>query len=132
MHPSVHPAPLAASSAHTGTGFLRKMKKCSALCVKNLVNLCTRICSISSACFILMLTRTLLTEGSTSTRSSWFRETVRGLRTTSGEVLASISGTLCRSEACEAKLERESAAVRVCRTQERYGRRDCDCVRLVL
>lgn len=74
-----------------------------------------------------MLTRTLFTEGSTSTRSSWLRDTVSGFSTTSGEVLASISGTLCRSEAWEAKLERESAAVRVERTQDRYGRRDWDC-----
>ena len=110
----------------TGTGFLRRMKNASALCVKNLVNLCTKMCSISSACLIRMLTRTLLTDGSTSTRSSWLRDTVSGLRTTSGDVFASISGTLCRSDACEAKFERESAAVSVDRTQERYGRRDCD------
>ena len=99
--------------------FLRRMKNASALCVKNLVNLCTRMCSISSACFIRMLTRTLLIEGSTSTRSSWFRDTVRGLSRTSGDDAASISGTLCLSDACEAKLERESAAVSVDRTQER-------------
>jgi len=110
----------------TGTGFLRKMKNASALCVKNLVNLCTNMCSISSACLILILTRTLLTDGSTSTRSSWFRDTVSGLRTTSGDVFASISGTLCRSEACEAKFDNERAAVSVDRTQDRYGRRDCD------
>lgn len=71
-----------------------------------------------------MLTRMLFTEGSTSTRSSWFRDTVRGFSTTSGDVLASISGTLCLSEACEAKFESERAAVRVERTQDRYGRRD--------
>lgn len=100
------------------------MKNASALCVKNLVNLCTRICSISSACFIRMLTRTLLTEGSTSTRSSWLRETVRGFSSNSGEVWASISGTLWRSLAWEAKFESERAAVRVLRTQERYGRSD--------
>lgn len=103
----------------TSIGFLRKMKKGSALWVKNLVNLCTRMCSISSACFIRMLTRTLFTDGSTRTRSSWFRATVNGLRMSSGEVFASISGTLCLSLACEAKLERERAAVRVLRTQER-------------
>jgi hypothetical protein len=109
------------SSPHqpTSIGFLRKMKKGSALCVKNLVNLCTKICSISSACFIRMLTRTLFTEGSTRTRSSWFRATVNGLRMSSGEVFASISGTLCLSLACDAKLESERAAVRVLRTQER-------------
>lgn len=110
----------------TGTGFRRKMKKASALWVKNRVNLCTKMCSISSDCFIRMLTRTLFTDGSTRTRSSWLRDTVSGLSSTSGEVFASISGTLCRSEACEAKLDSESAAVSVCRTQERYGRRDWD------
>lgn len=73
-----------------------------------------------------MLTRTLLIEGSTSTRSSWLRETVNGLSRTSGDDAASISGTLCRSDAWEAKFERERAAVRVDRTQERYGRRDWD------
>jgi hypothetical protein len=44
----------------------------------------------------------------------------------SGDVLASISGTLCLSLACDAKLERERAAVRVLRTQERYGLSDWD------
>jgi hypothetical protein len=110
----------------TSIGFLLRMKKGSALCVKNRVNLCTKICSISSACFILMLTRTLFTDGSMRTRSSWFRDTVNGLRMSSGEVRASISGTLCRSLACEAKLERERAAVKVLRTQERYGLSDWD------
>jgi len=108
----------------TGTGFLLKMKNASARCVKNLVNLCTKMCSISSACLIRMLTRTLLTDGSTNTLSSWFRETVSGFSRTSGELCASTSGTLCRSEACEAKLERDRAAVRVERTQDRYGRSD--------
>lgn len=53
------------------------------------------------------------------TLSSWFRDTVSGLRINSGEVRASISGTLCLSLACEAKLDSERAAVRVLRTQER-------------
>ena len=95
----------------TFTGFRRKMKKDSALCVRKRVNLCTRICSISSACFILMLTRTLLTLGSTQTFSFSFRAIVSGLSSTSGELCASISGTLCRSEAWEAKFESERAAV---------------------
>lgn len=43
---------------------------------------------------------------------------------TSGEDFASISGTLCRSDACDAKSESERAAVSVERTQERYGRSD--------
>lgn len=91
--------------------FLRNMKNASALCVKNLVNLCTNMFSISSACFILMLTLTLLMLGSISTFSFSFRETVRGFRRTSGELAASISGTLCRSEVCDAKFDRDSAAV---------------------
>ena len=96
--------------------FLRNMKNASALCVKNLVNLCTNMFSISSACFILMLTLTLLMLGSISTFSFSFRETVRGFSRTSGELAASISGTLCRSEVCDAKFERDSAAVRDERT----------------
>ena len=92
------------------------MEKASALCVKNLVNLCTKMFSISSACFILMLTLTLLMLGSMSTFSFSFRETVRRFNRTSGELAASISGTLCRSEVCEAKFDRDSAAVRDERT----------------
>lgn len=53
------------------------------------------------------------------TRSSWLRDTVNGLRMSSGEVRASISGTLCLSLACEAKFESERAAVSVLRTHER-------------
>lgn len=63
-----------------------------------------------------MLMRTLLIDGSMYTRSFSLRETVNGFRMTSGELAASISGTLCRSEACEAKLDRESAAVSEVRT----------------
>lgn len=105
-------------------GFLRKIKNASALCVKNLVNLCTRIFSISSACLILMLIRTLFMLGSMRTRSFSFRATVRGFKRTSGEVWASISGTLWRSEVWDAKLERQSAEVRLERTHWRYGRSD--------
>jgi hypothetical protein len=61
------------------------------------------------------------------TRSFSFREMVSALSMTSGDDAASISGTLCRSEACEAKLESERAAVREERTHCRYGRRDWDC-----
>lgn len=100
----------------TLTGFLLRTKKASALCVKNLVNLCTKICSISSACFILMLIRTLLMLGSIRTRSFSFRATVNGLRRTSGEVCASISGTLCRSEVWDEKFDKQRAAVREDRT----------------
>ena len=54
--------------------------------------------------------------GSIKTRSFSFLEMVRGLSKTSGEVWASISGTLCRSDVCDAKLERQSAEVREERT----------------
>ena len=83
------------------------------------MNLCTKMFSISSACFILMLTRMLLILGSIKTFSFSLRETVNGLRRTSGELAASISGTLWRSDAWDAKFERESAAVREERTQRR-------------
>lgn len=100
----------------TLTGFLLRTKKASALCVKNLVNLCTKICSISSACLILMLIRTLLMLGSIRTRSFSFRATVKGFRRTSGDVCASISGTLCRSEVWDEKFDKQRAAVREDRT----------------
>lgn len=114
---------------HTLTGFLRRMKKASALCVRKRVNLCTRMCSISSACLIFILIRTLLMLGSIRTLSFSFLDTVRGFSSTSGELAASISGTLCLSEACDAKLARERAAVSDERTHWRYGRRDWDCRR---
>jgi hypothetical protein len=116
------------SVLQTFTGFLRKIKKASALCVKNLVNLCTRMCSISSACLILMLTRMLLMLGSIKTRSFSFLATVSGLRRTSGDVCASISGTLCRSEVWDAKFDKHNADVKDDRTHCKYGRRDWDCV----
>lgn len=75
-------------------GFLRRIKNDSALCVKKRANLWTKMCSISSACLILMLMRTLLIEGSMRTRSFSFRAIVRGVSRTSGDVCASISGTL--------------------------------------
>ena len=110
----------------TFTGFLRRMKNDSARCVKNLVNLWTNMFSISSACFIRMLTRTLFTLGSIKTFSFSLRATVNELRSNSGELAASISGTLCRSEVCEAKLQTASAAARDDRTHCKYGRSDCD------
>jgi hypothetical protein len=87
------------------------MKKGSALCVKKRVNLCTKIFSISSACLIFMLMRTLLMLGSMYTLSFSFLDTVNGFKRTSGELAASISGTLCLSDVCEAKFDRERAAV---------------------
>lgn len=110
-------------------GFLRRMKKASALCVKKRVNLWTRMCSISSACLIFMLMRTLLMLGSIKTRSFSFLDIVRGFSRSSGELAASISGTLCRSDACDAKLDRVRAAVSDERTHCRYGRSDWDCAR---
>lgn len=78
--------------------FLRRMKNASARCVRNRVNLWTNIFSISSACFIFMLTRTLFILGSIKTLSFSLRDMIKGLRRTSGELAASISGTLCRSD----------------------------------
>jgi hypothetical protein len=66
-----------------------------------------------------MLMRTLLMLGSMNTLSFSFRDTVSGLRSTSGELAASISGTLCRSDVCEAKFARDRAAVREERTHWR-------------
>lgn len=83
------------------------------------MNLCTRMCSISSACLILMLILTLFMLGSMRTRSFSFRATVKGFSKTSGDVCASISGTLCRSEVCDAKLERQRAEVKEERTHWR-------------
>lgn len=73
-----------------------------------------------------MLTLTLFTLGSIRTFSFSLRATVSGLRRSSGEVAASISGTLCRSEVWEAKFDTARAAVRDERTHWRYGRKDCD------
>lgn len=69
--------------ARTCTGFLRSTMKLSALCIMNRVNLWHRMRSISSACFILMLRRIELTEGSMRTRSFSLREMVSGLSSTS-------------------------------------------------
>ena len=121
---SNHKVQTGSGTQHTFIAFLRRIKKASALCVRNLVNLCTRISSMSSACLILMLTRTLFTDGSMRTFSFSLRETWSGFRRTSGELAASISGTLWRSDVCEAKFERASAAVKEDRTHWRYGRSD--------
>lgn len=67
------------------TGFLRRITKDSALCIRNLVNLCARIRSISSACLILILILIELIEGSIRTFSFSFREMVRGRRMISVE-----------------------------------------------
>lgn len=57
--------------------------------------------------------------GSIRTLSFSFRATVKGFSRTSGEVCASISGTLCRSEVWDAKLERQRADVKLERTHWR-------------
>ena len=74
-----------------------------------------------------MLTLTLFTLGSIKTFSFSFLAIVNGFNSSSGDVTASISGTLCRSEAWEAKFDKERAAVRDDLTHCRYGRSDCDC-----
>ena len=61
--------------------------KFSARTIMNRMNLAHSARSISSACLILMLIRTELTDGSMSTRSFSFREIVRGFRSTSFEAL---------------------------------------------
>lgn len=91
FHQALPKTLIRSSDSRTLIGFLRRMKKLSALCSKNRVNLWTRIFSISSACLILMLMRTELTEGSIRTRSFSLRATVRGVSRTSGELRASIS-----------------------------------------
>jgi hypothetical protein len=58
------------------------------------------------------------------TFSRSFRATVNGFRRTSGELAASISGTLCLSDACEAKFDNDKAAVSDDRTHWRYGLKD--------
>jgi len=98
----------------TGTGFRLKIIKFSARPVKNRVNLCAKIRSISSACLIFILIRMELMEGSMSTCSFSLRAICIGFNIISVEVLyismsstgrqfawgrylASTSGMLCRS-----------------------------------
>src|SRR5579871_4665990 len=63
------------------------MMKFSARPVKNLVNLCAKIRSISSACLILMLMRMELMEGSIRTCSFSLRAMCMGFSTISVDVL---------------------------------------------
>jgi hypothetical protein len=92
------------------------MTKFSARIIMNRVNLWQRIFSISSACLIEMLTRTELIDGSMSTFSLSLRATTSGWRSTSGVLLASISGLLCRSTTWDEKFSSVSAAVSDART----------------
>ena len=71
----------------TGTGFLLRIIKFSARPVKNLVNLCARIRSISSACLILILIRIELIDGSIRTCSFSFRAMCIGFSMISDDVL---------------------------------------------
>lgn len=63
-----------------------------------------------------MLMRALLTLGSIKTRSDSLRAIVSGFKRSSGDDAASISGTLCLSEVCDAKSASERAAVSEDRT----------------
>lgn len=73
--------------SYPSTAFLRITMNCSARCIKKRVNLWHRISSISSACLILMDTRTLLMEGSIRQVSFSVRDTTTGLRINSLLVL---------------------------------------------
>lgn len=79
------------NQSSTDTGFLLRMMKFSARIIMNRVNLWHRIRSISSACFILMLIRIELIDGSISTRSFSFREMTSGLRSASGVALMCVA-----------------------------------------
>lgn len=102
------------------------MKKFSALWVKKRVNWCTNICSISSACLILIETLTELMEGSIKILSFSFLQIVTGLRISSGLWLlsTSISGRLCLSTSCEEKSSKQMAAVNDVLTAVKYGFKD--------
>lgn len=126
----------------TSTGFLRKITKLSALIIKKRENLWHNMRSRSSACLILMLTRTELTEGSTNTFSFSLRLMTRGFINNSLDFLLifawldkhwhivrhrltypdSTSGVLCLSATWEEKFSKHKAAVKVERTAVRYGR----------
>jgi len=67
----------------TSIGFFLKITKFSALNIKKRVNLWHKICSISSACLILILTRTELIEGSIKTFSFSLRLIMTGFNKTS-------------------------------------------------
>ena len=75
------------SGLRTCTGLRRRTTKFSARCIMKRANLWQRMRSISSACLILMLSRTELMDGSMSTRSFSLREIVSGLRSTSFDAL---------------------------------------------
>lgn len=80
-----------AQETRTGRGVRRRMTKPSARIIMKRVNLWQRIFSISSACLIEIEIRIELIEGSMSTLSDSLRDTIRGLRSTSGVVLV-VSG----------------------------------------
>eukprot|EP01139_Manchomonas_bermudensis_P019016 Amastigsp_a676300_1337.p3 type:complete len:110 gc:universal Amastigsp_a676300_1337:466-137(-) len=76
------------------TGLRRMTIKFSARWVRNRMNFAHRICSISSACLMPSDTRTLLIEGSMSTRSPALRLIISGFSSSSFDVLTSTSGLL--------------------------------------
>lgn len=69
------------------------MMKFSARPVKNLVNLCARMRSMSSACLILMEIRIALIDGSMRTCSFSFLAICIGFRMISDDVLLNINKT---------------------------------------
>ena len=95
---------------------------CSLLCMRKRVNLWQRISSISSACLMLMETRTEFTDGSIRQRSCSVLQIVIGLRRSSLDARVSTSGLLWRSTVWEGKLRMQEPASRVDLTQFRYGR----------
>ena len=98
----------------TGTGFRRRIIKFSARPVKNLVNLCAKILSILSACFILMLMRIELMDGSISTCSFSLRAMCIGLSTISEDVLPSQRGTKSDPEDVRGRCRIEDGGIVLC------------------
>ena len=82
----------------TATGLRRSTTKFSARIIMNLVNLAHNARSISSACLILMLSRTELIDGSMRTRSFSLREITSGFSSTSCDVLVGQISHLRRTE----------------------------------
>ena len=107
--------------SYPSRGFLRRMKKCSALIITKLMNFLHKIFSSSSACLMAMDTRIELTDPSIKALSFSFRLTITGVRSNSLLLLTSTSGLLWRSTTCDSKFSRHMVAVSVERTAVRYG-----------
>ena len=97
--------------SYPATGFLRRIKKFSARIIMKRMNLWHRIFSISSACFIAMLTE--LMEPSIRTFSFSFLLMVTGCSRSSLLLLTSTSGLLCSSMTWEEKFSKQWAACSV-------------------